>query len=151
MKLALKNTNKKTVIIFTSIEISSDTKKANINIAIIADGIIIAKKRADTNIVSIASKSTKKRADAKIVVIANELATTNINKSANNIRKKYNNIMTTANTNITPPTNKIIKDGRKVHTNMMVSSNGNNTKRARINKVVTVNKDDAKNTYQHSQ
>lgn len=108
------------------------------------DANVMAKKRANTNVAAITNKPSKKRADTKVVAIVNEMATTNVNKPANNPKRVHANIMATADTNVTIATNKATNDSRKAHANIMAISIDSNAKRARTNKPMFINKRDAR-------
>ena len=138
----------------------SDTRKVCANVAATADVIVIAKRRAekrananepakrradgntrraDANVTATTSKPTKKRADAKIMATTNKMATTNINKPANNTKRAHANVVATADANVMAATNKVTSNARKAHANVTARSNGSNARRAHINKTATVN------------
>lgn len=133
-----------------NVEASSDTRRANINIAAIANAIIIAKKRANDKVAATASKPTKKRVDTKVVALANKTATSNAIKPASNTRRVHANVMATADANRTAATNKSISNTKNVHANVTASSNGHNIKRANINKAATVDKSNTRSVCQYS-
>lgn len=93
----------------------SNAKRTNTNMATTANEPVKRRaddnsKRVDANVAVTASKPTKKRADAKIVVRASKTTNTNINKSANNAKKAYANVVTT---NVMAATNKVTSKVKK--------------------------------------
>lgn len=131
--------------IYANIEVSSNIKRADINIVAIANAIVTAKKRLDANIAATASKLTKKRANIKVMVLVNKMTIANVNKLASNTKKANVNIVVTADVNVTAAINKATSKAKKMPANVTVNSNNSNARRTRTNKIAKVDKNNARN------